>query len=116
MDGRVGEAEPLLDPDIDWLEPEEQPDRRVVHGSAAALAALSEFLAGWAEYGISFPDFSEGPGGQVLASMRHRGRGSGSNVEVEGDLFHVWELRDGRPVRVEMFLKRDRALEAAGLV
>ena len=115
MDGRVEEAEPLLDQDIDWLEPEDQPDRRVVHGSDAVLPALNEWISSWAEYEITFPELVEGSDGRVLASMRHRARGPGSSVVVEGDLFQVWELRDGRPVRMEMFFDRQKALAAAGL-
>jgi ketosteroid isomerase-like protein len=115
MDGRVEEAAPLLDPDIDWLEPAEQPDRRVVHGADAVLSALNEWLGGWEDYAITPPEFTEGVDGMVLAAMRHRGRGPGSSAVVEGDLFHVWELRAGRPVRMEMFLRRDAALAAAGV-
>jgi ketosteroid isomerase-like protein len=115
MDGRVEEAKPLLDPDIHWVEPEEQPDRRVVHGSDAVLPALNEWLASWAEYEISSPDLMEGPDGRVLASMRHRARGPGSSVVVECDLFQVWRLREGRPYRLEMFFDRAKALAAAGL-
>src|SRR4051794_41922622 len=47
VDGRIEEAASLLDPDIDWLEPEEQPDRHVVKGAEAARAALN----GWLETG-----------------------------------------------------------------
>jgi hypothetical protein len=36
-------------------------------------------------------------------------------VPFEGDLFQVWKLRDGAPVRMEMFFDREKAREAAGL-
>jgi hypothetical protein len=29
-------------------------------------------------------------------------------VPFEGDLFQVWELRDGAPVRMEMFFDREK--------
>jgi ketosteroid isomerase-like protein len=115
VDGRIEEAASLLDPDIDWLEPEEQPDRRVVKGSEAARGALMEWLEAWQGYEIDLVEAVDAPGDRVFQAVRQRATGAGSGVPFEGDLFQVWELRDGRPVRMEMFFDRAKALAAAGL-
>jgi ketosteroid isomerase-like protein len=115
VDGRVEEAKDLLDPDIDWLEPEEQPDRRVVKGADNALGALMDWLEAWQGYEIELIEMLDAPGDRVFQSIRQRATGAGSGVPFEGDLFQAWELRDGRPVRMEMFFDRAKARAAAGL-
>jgi hypothetical protein len=46
----------------------------------------------------------------VLAS--YHGRGKGSGVEVDQRGAHVFELRAGKVVRLEIFADRDRAIES----
>jgi uncharacterized protein len=46
----------------------------------------------------------------VLASYYGRGRGSGVEIHQEGA--HVFELRDGKVVRLEIFANRAKAIEA----
>lgn len=43
------------------------------------------------------------------------GRGRASGIETDVEEFHVWTLRNGRVVRMQMFLDRDEALAAAGI-
>jgi hypothetical protein len=47
--------------------------------------------------------------------VRQRATGAVSGVPLEGDLFQVWQLRDGVPARMEMFFDREKAQAAAGL-
>jgi ketosteroid isomerase-like protein len=49
----------------------------------------------------------------VLLHEYRRGRGSG--VELENDTAVVFEVRDGRIVRIQGYMDQDAALEAAGL-
>jgi hypothetical protein len=42
-----------------------------------------------------------------------RGRGSGVRVDTKGA--HLWRLRGGKAVYLEIFATRERALAAAGL-
>jgi len=60
-------------------------------------------------------DAVDAPGDRVLQSVRQRATGAASGVPFEGDLFQVWQLRDGVPVRMEMFFDRAKALARAGL-
>lgn len=50
----------------------------------------------------------------TLAIEHGRGRGSGAEVEHRRTA-HVWTLRDGLAVRLDLCLDRDRALEDLGL-
>jgi ketosteroid isomerase-like protein len=49
----------------------------------------------------------------TLAIEHGRGRGSGAEVEARYTA-HLWTLRDGRAVQLDLFLDRARALEAVG--
>jgi ketosteroid isomerase-like protein len=59
-------------------------------------------------------EFTEAPDGTaVVVRLTGRATGGSSGVVVEQDFSEVWELRDGRPVRVRSYLKHDEALQAA---
>ena len=47
-----------------------------------------------------------------MVFLRAIGRGQGSHVEVEAELVHVAEFRDGKVTRLEGFGDRDEALKA----
>ena len=46
----------------------------------------------------------------MLAS--YHGRGKGSSVEAHEQGAHVFELRDGKVVRLEIFAAREKAIES----
>ena len=50
----------------------------------------------------------------TFAVEHGRGRGSGAQVEARKTA-HLWTLRDGKAVQLDLFLDRRRALEAVGL-
>ena len=47
--------------------------------------------------------------------VREFRRGRGSGIELEADTAVVFEVRDGRVVRIEGYMDRAQALEAAGV-
>jgi len=49
----------------------------------------------------------------VVVLTRYRGRGRGSGVELDTEGAHVWQMRDGKPRRLEVFADRERALRVA---
>ncbi len=51
----------------------------------------------------------------MVVLARYTGRGKGSGVDVDTEGAHVWTLRDGKAVRLEIFADRARALQAVGL-
>jgi ketosteroid isomerase-like protein len=103
-----------IDPDLEWLPPGQAPTAGTYRGAGAA----EQEVGSWTE---PFDDFYWEPvevllGGDCLVvGGRMGGTGRGSGIEVEQEEFHVWTLRDGRVVRMQMFLDRGEALAAAGI-
>ena len=54
-------------------------------------------------------------GNAVVALIRWHGTGRGSGVQTEAEGAHVWELRDGRAVRWDIYRYRAKALADAGV-
>ena len=51
----------------------------------------------------------------VVVLLHEFRRGKGSGIETETDTAMVYEVRDGHVVRIQGYMDRDEALEAAGL-
>jgi ketosteroid isomerase-like protein len=51
-------------------------------------------------------------GARALCTLDINARGRASGVVIEGELYHLLELRDGLILRLEAFRDRDAALEA----
>ena len=51
----------------------------------------------------------------VLATVRLRGRGRGSGIEVDARFFDLYTLRDGKIIRMDQFAEESEALAAVGL-
>jgi ketosteroid isomerase-like protein len=54
-------------------------------------------------------------GDQVVVVTHHEGRGRESGVEVDTRFYEVHSLRDGKVSRVDEYIERDDALQAARL-
>ena len=50
-------------------------------------------------------------GDRVVVLARYIGRGRGSGVEIHQEGAHVFELRDGKVIRLEIYASRERALQ-----
>jgi ketosteroid isomerase-like protein len=103
-----------LDPDIQWV----NPDNAIEPGTRVGIDA---FEAAWSNVRDSFetvefesPDFLHcGDDVVVITIMRARGHGSGADVEHPQG--HVWTIKEGKAVRMRWFHHHHLALEAAGL-
>lgn len=107
----MDEIRAMVAEDLEWLEPLEAPDRHIVKGRDAALQALANWLATWSEYEASLCDVVEYDD-KALAVIRQR-VGTSGGMSVAGDLFMLWTMREGVPVRMEMYLERAAADAAA---
>jgi ketosteroid isomerase-like protein len=86
-----------------------------VYEGHAGLVRLGEDVATvWSEFQIE-PERIIDAGDRVIVIEIRRGRGAGSDVEVEQRSGVIWMLRDGRVVRAETDLTPEAALKAAGL-
>ena len=97
-------------PEIVWSPYEEAPMR----GVDAVRTYLRRWEGEWEELETTPEDFIDA-GDQVVAVIHFRGRGRGSGIEVEARSYSVYTLRDDKTVRMEEFIEREQALEAAGL-
>jgi ketosteroid isomerase-like protein len=99
----------LLDPDIEWHEPDFSPDA----GTHRGRDSFERFLRGWLE---SFQGFRVEPeqvvdrGDELVAVVRQTGTGRSSGLQVEARLAHVWTVADGRAVRWEAVPDPEAAL------
>jgi uncharacterized protein len=102
----------IYDPHMEWgwsseflglagvFEDDRDPNPRLL----AWLTEWEQWRAEAVEY-LEFGDYVV-----VLASYHGRGRESGVEISQEGA--HVFKLRDGKVVRLEIFASRERAIES----
>ncbi len=106
----------LLDPDVDW-----QPAIAPILGVEAVRGreGVRQFLTrdlfeGFDEFRaepLSFEDLGE----TVLVMVRYTGRGESTGLELKQTFAAVYEIRDGKTVRMRDYPSRAEALEAEGL-
>ena len=73
-----------------------------------------EWLSGWEDWRCEAEEYVV-EGDHVVALCRYRGRGRGSGAAVDTKGAHLWTMRDGKAVRLEIFADRAKALAVVGL-
>jgi len=103
-----------FDPEIEWILPARQRSDSG-RGPGAALRFFEEIDETMEELRLEPQEFID-CGDCVATRLRHHGRGKGSGVEINEELYHqVATFRDGRIVRMEYFAGWEEALEDAWL-
>lgn len=104
----------FFDPEIEWVLPALQ--------RSDSCRGPDEVKRFWKGLDETFEELRLDPqetvdaGDRVAIRLRYHGRGKGSGVEIEAELYHqVTTFRDGNMVRIEYFTDWPSALEAAGL-
>jgi len=72
---------------------------------------LLAWLSGWERWRAEADEFLEF-GDYVVVLATYRGRGKGSGVEISTEGAHVFKVRDGKVVRLEIFASREMAIES----
>jgi ketosteroid isomerase-like protein len=103
-----------FDPEVEWVLPARQ--------SSDSGRGPEEVRRFWDGIDETFDDLQLKPqewvdaGNIVVTRLRHYGKGKGSGLEIDAELYHqVATFRNGRMVRIEYFGEWAEALEAAGL-
>ncbi len=112
----AGDAEAALarmDPDVEWIEPSDTPDGQTWRGVDGVLAAMVEWTQPFEDYAFEIVERVD-YGERVLFALVQRGRGRLSGIDVESTVWHLWTVKDGKAVRLEMFRDREEAVAAAG--
>ena len=105
---------------IDWADPEIEyaaPDTPVATRGVEALGRRwKEFLLAWERFATTPERFIDAGDDRVLVLVRFDGRGRASSIPA-AEFFgaQLFTLREGKVVRLAVFLDRQAALEAAGL-
>jgi ketosteroid isomerase-like protein len=102
----------LFDPHIEWQLPEGGINAGTSRGHDAVRALVESYLDAFDYFQMEPERFFEA-GDRVVVFLAARGRGKGSGAEVEVHPAHVWTMRAGKAVRVQVFPYASRA-EALG--
>jgi ketosteroid isomerase-like protein len=86
----------------------------VYRGVAGLRAAMRDWLSAWESY-RNVPEEFIDAGERVVVLTREHGRTRTHNVETNVETASVWTIREGKVLRLEAYLDRASALEAAGL-
>jgi ketosteroid isomerase-like protein len=103
-------------PDWEWGWSEEFPGLRGVSRDTPEEGSrrLREWLSQWKDWRCEAEEFIA-TGDFVVVLARYTGHGKESDVAVDSRGAHLWTMRDGKAVRLEVFSSRSKALEAARL-
>jgi uncharacterized protein len=74
---------------------------------------MRAWLSPWEHWRVEVDEYIE-IGDHVVVLATYIGRGKGSGVEIRQEGAHVFKLRDGKVVRLEIFASRRKALESVG--
>jgi ketosteroid isomerase-like protein len=97
--------------DVGVQDRDEMPDPRTYRGLGGALEAFAAASADFDGYSVEPVEMIDGEDWVVVVLLQ-RGRGKLSGAEVEGEVVHLWRLRDGVAVGLRAFSTREEALAA----
>jgi uncharacterized protein len=101
-------------PRMEWGWSDEFPDiAGVYEDDRVPNPRLLTWLREWDHWRVVPAEFVE-IGDYVVVLACYIGRGKGSGVEIRQEGAHVFKLRDGKVVRLEIFADRAKALESVG--
>ena len=105
----------MTTPDLVLVQPPEVPDAKTYEGRDAIAEAMEDWPNQCEDFRMDLIEILDASDEVAVSVTRHRGRGRESGIEMDFEVFYVQRGRDGKLARMEMFFKREQALEAAGL-
>jgi ketosteroid isomerase-like protein len=103
-----------LHPDAVLHQAAEIPDSDTYHGREEFLRGLGRWLEDWERFRYVPVEVLEAPNG-IFMQLNMVGRGKGSGVKIEQQVFNVWEMRDGLAWRCKVYWDEEPARREAGL-
>jgi uncharacterized protein len=108
--GDRAEAEAIFDPNVVLNPIDEGPS----YGLDEMRYDWERWSSAFEELKVTFEEFIDA-GDQVIVVAHHKGRGRGSGINVDARFYEVYTLREGKVARIDEYVDRRGALEAAGL-
>ena len=106
--------EPLIDPAVESVAVWQGGGATTYIGIDGFRKLWLDWLEPWATYHVRVDEVIDA-GDRIVVLIRDRARRHDTKAEVELISGSMWEVRDGKIVRVEFCGSREEALEAAGL-
>ena len=104
----------MLDPAVEYRLPDSGMNTGTYRGHEGIRELMESYLEAFEHFSIEVERSFEA-GDRVVAFVCANGRGRSSGVEVETRPAHLWTMRAGKALRMEVFPEREQALEAAGI-
>jgi uncharacterized protein len=104
----------IFDPEIEsmsfgmMLEPQGRPWR----GIDQLRAGMRDWMSTWEKPATLHAERIEEEGDRFCVFVRWAGRGRESGTPFEAEGAHLWEFRDGKAVRFDVYRNRDEAMAA----
>jgi ketosteroid isomerase-like protein len=106
----------LLSEDLIYRPTPEMPETGEYRGREGYRRYLEGFFnEDWSQDLTAKPTSFRDCGDRVIVRVEFSGHGRASGLDLTGRVFQVFTLRDGEIVRIEDFIQRSKALEAAGV-
>ena len=110
--GGVDAALEYLDPEVEWWGPEDWLEERLYSGHDGVRRLASSWTQTFDQYRIDLDETRES-GNTVLALCHQRGRIKGSGDQIAEPIGYIFEFRNGRATRVDVYFSWEAAVDAA---
>jgi len=104
----------IYDPQIVWEQDEGFVEPGTHHGHASVRHVFDSVFEGFKDFRIDVEQLFD-LDDRVLALVRIVGSGNRSGLELDNHGGQLWWFRDGRAIKLKLFLDPAEALEAVGL-
>ncbi len=101
-----------LDPKIE-IHDHELPDSATHHGHDGFLRSIADWESAWVDYSFDLEELIDA-GDRVVVILHTTATGRTSGLKLDRRDAQVYELRDGRVVRLDYFGTKAEALKATG--
>jgi ketosteroid isomerase-like protein len=103
----------LAHEDIRIYSPPEMPNPGEFVGREGYLLWIGRWMEAWDTFTVEIVESETIDDRFVVARVVQRGKGRGSGIETEMQVWYFWELRDGRMAEFHIYRERDEAVAAA---
>jgi ketosteroid isomerase-like protein len=101
-------------PEFELRTADRVPNPGTYRGPEEVRRFFEDLFAPFEEVAVQPEEFFE-RADQIVVFVLTRFRPTGSSAVVENRIGHLWTMREGKAMRLEIFPRREDALEAAGL-